>query len=313
MIDQRLDDGQEQSLEPGPPGARHQHPQGVQRPDDVDLHRLEDHLRPRGRHAVEREDVDVHAEHRIVTSLLDHAGPGVGDLHVGVGPVVRIGQDVHLQVLRLRAAGELGDEALVVGTQHHQVDVVVPRDVAAVPHGTEQRAAAQEVGQATIAAEGVDPVQDLHLTSPHLGAGQRRRIGHRSCANAARTCSGLGTPEARATSRPVASSTRVVGVRMIPSRRTTSRWCSASTSTCPTPGSAAADLLEDPPGGPARGAEGGGELEQRGPLGRARRPTACRRGPTAPPAGPGTPGRSAPSAAPRTRCVPRNRPSTSAR
>ena len=49
-----------------------------------------------------------------------------------------------------------------------------------------------------------------------------------------------GAPAARVTSAPRRSRTRVVGVRRMPSRRTRSRWCSASTSTCSTPGTAAA-------------------------------------------------------------------------
>ena len=88
----------------------------------------------------------------------------------------------------------------------------------------------------------------------------------RVSASAARTCSLRGAPAARVTSRPRASSTSVVGVRRMPRRRTSSRWCSASISTCVTPGHDLRDVGQDPPGGPARRAERGGELQQRGPL-----------------------------------------------
>ena len=73
-------------------------------------------------------------------------------------------------------------------------------------------------------------------------------------------------PIARVTSSPDASSTRVVGVRRTPRRRTRSRCSSASTSTCVTPGTTDGDVGQDPPGGAARRTEGRGELQERGPL-----------------------------------------------
>ena len=59
-------------------------------------------------------------------------------------------------------------------------------------------------------------------------------------ASAPSTCSLRGAPAARLTSRPSASRTSVVGVRRTRSRRTRSRWCSASISTWATPGTTAA-------------------------------------------------------------------------
>ena len=62
----------------------------------------------------------------------------------------------------------------------------------------------------------------------------------RASAKASRTCSLRGAPAARVTSAPRASRTSVVGVRSTPTARTSSRWCSASTSTCRTPGTSSA-------------------------------------------------------------------------
>ena len=68
----------------------------------------------------------------------------------------------------------------IVGAQQAHVKVVVPGDEAIVAHGTEQRAAIEEIGDVILAADAVQLAD--HLEHTHLHAAQGRPVGVESLA-----------------------------------------------------------------------------------------------------------------------------------
>ncbi len=108
---------------------------------------------------VHREDVDVYApEFPPEDSVLHH---GTFTHHLDEQFVAPVGLP-EFQYLAL-VGPECPDEALVVVALHHQVDVVVPWDVATMAEGTDQGAETDGIADATALAECMDVVQDLKL------------------------------------------------------------------------------------------------------------------------------------------------------
>lgn len=68
-------------------------------------------------------------------------------------------------------------QAVVVTSRHHDVDVVVPGDVAAVTHRAQQRPVGQVVGQRVGAADPVELDEHTELDGAELLEGQLGRVG----------------------------------------------------------------------------------------------------------------------------------------
>ena len=61
-----------------------------------------------------------------------------------------------------------GKKLFIVLSRHHQVNIIVPRDKALMPHSTDQGAVGQRIPQAVLRADLVDHIQYFLLCCPDL-------------------------------------------------------------------------------------------------------------------------------------------------
>ena len=145
------------------------------------------------RNLIQGQDVqeEGHPVLRVLVRLGDQQGPRHDHLREHEGEIVARARVIQAETI-IQQGGSLGQEALVVGARHHHVDVVIPRNKAAVADRADRGAAVDRVGHPDASAHPVQLGQDqrqelLDLAQVVIGcrhqSSEYDKAGERTCAH----------------------------------------------------------------------------------------------------------------------------------
>ena len=114
-----------------------------------------------GRSDINRENIKVQAETiDIATFALNTDGADILDFGIALDELASV-RVLHVQAAIRTTLAISRDKAFEIRPGHHQVDIVIPRNVTLMSDGTQQCAIGQRISQATLPAESIHILQNI--------------------------------------------------------------------------------------------------------------------------------------------------------